>query len=61
MQPSGIIGDNQKLINGIIDECGKYSASQLMETTHHQSPWKNSYQKRDNTIANTAIKEYFQN
>ena len=59
IQLSRITRDDQRLINGIIDVCGKYSASKLVEITHHQSPWKSAYQKRDNTIANTVIKEYF--
>lgn len=58
---SGINGDAQKLIHGVVDECSKYSASKLTEIVHHQSPWKNAYQRRDNTISNTVIKKYFQN
>lgn len=58
---SGINGDTQKLINGVIDECCQYSASKLTEIVHHQSPWKNAYQRKDNTISNTVIKEYFLN
>ena len=54
-----IAGGAQKLIYGVVDECGKYSESKLTEITHHQSPWKNAVQRRDNTIPNTVIREYF--
>lgn len=58
---SRISKDDQELINGIVDECGQYSASRLVEITHHQSPWKNAHRKRNNEITNSAIKEYFMN
>lgn len=51
-----------ELINGIIDECAGYSASALVDITHHQSPWEDAYQKYcNNKISNRSIKEFFEN
>lgn len=48
-------------INGIVDECAGYSASQLVEITHHQSPWNDAYSKPgvNNEITPESIKHYF--
>ncbi len=52
--------EDQKLIDGIIDECSKYAASTLVEITHNQSPWKDAYRPYCNaTISNESIKSYF--
>ena len=49
------------LLDEIIEECNKYSASQLVEFTHNQSPWKDAYQKYyNNRISNDAIRSYFE-
>lgn len=50
----------KKLIDGIINECAKYTASQLVEITHNQTPWKEAYRSGKNaTITKKSIKEYF--
>lgn len=51
---------DQGLINGKIEECNQYSASQLVDFTHHQTPWLKAYKKYcNNVIGNDAIKEFF--
>ncbi|MCQ2322537.1 MAG: DUF4065 domain-containing protein [Bacteroidales bacterium] len=52
--------EDQGLIDGIIDECAKYSASTLVEITHNQAPWKDAYRPYCNAfISNESIKNYF--
>lgn len=52
--------NDKKLINGIVDECAQYSASTLVEITHHQSPWIDAYKPySNNVITKRSIKEYF--
>lgn len=49
-------------LNAMIEECGKYSASRLVEITHNQSPWKNVYRKYENNIiTNESIQDFFEN
>ena len=51
---------DQIIMNGIIDECSKYSASALVQLTHNQAPWKNHYKRGcNNEIPFTEIKAYF--
>lgn len=59
---SQIISPNDKeLLNGIIDECAKYSASALVEITHNQTPWIDAYEPNwNNEITPESIKNYFQ-
>lgn len=53
--------EDKSLIDGIIDECSKYSASTLVEITHNQAPWKDAYLPYCNaTISNSSIKQYFE-
>lgn len=47
------------IINGIVDQCSKISASRLVEITHDQDPWRNSYKKYNNEITTESIKNYF--
>lgn len=48
------------LINGMVDECAKYTPSQLVEITHKQTPWMEAYRHGMNRIiSKDAIKEYF--
>lgn len=52
---------DKKLLNGIIDECAKYSASALVEITHNQTPWIDAYEPNwNNEIKPESIKNYFQ-
>lgn len=58
--PQIVSSRDKKLLNGIIDECAKYSTSTLMEITHNQTPWIDAYRLGQNTeITKESIKEYF--
>lgn len=60
VNPVVIRNDDQELINEIVDECAKYSASALVDITHHQSPWLDAYVPGyNNVISQSSIKEYF--
>lgn len=51
---------DQELMNAIIDKCAGYSASQLVEISHHQDPWRDAYKPyRNCPISNDSIKRYF--
>lgn len=51
---------DQELINEIVDECSRYSASALVEITHNQSPWSDAYAfGRNSVISQESIREYF--
>lgn len=55
-----VLRSDRPVIDEMIDDCGTYSASALVEITHNQAPWKNAYQKgRNNIISNAAIRSYF--
>ncbi len=56
-----IIDDcDKEVINSTIDECTPYSASQLVNLTHNQTPWQNAYSPRRNQIiSKKAIKDFF--
>lgn len=48
------------IIHDIVDSLSSYSATELVEITHSQSPWKESYMPRfNNIISNESILEYF--
>lgn len=48
------------MINDIINECDKYSASELTQITLHQLPWINAYEQGcKNIILNGDIQKYF--
>lgn len=51
---------DRELINGMVDACDRYSASELVTLTHNQDPWRNAYQKYyNNVISIDSIEEYF--
>ena len=52
---------DQTLINEVVDECAKYSASALVDITHHQTPWIEAYNRvgYNNVISKESIKAYF--
>ena len=51
---------DKSLVDGIIDECVKYSSSDLTEITLQQSPWKKAYSPYcKNVVTNESIKEFF--
>ena len=52
----------EKLVKKIVDQCDKYSTSELMRFTQNQGPWLNAYRKyRNNSIRNQDIKSFFEN
>lgn len=52
---------DQKIIDEILEECAPYSASVLVEITHHQEPWTKVYQKYcNNVITKKSIQKYFE-
>ncbi len=56
-----ILRKDKALINEMVDQCAQYSASSLVEITHHQTPWCDAYEKYcNNVIEKDAIKEYFE-
>lgn len=55
-----ISASDQSLIDGIVDECSKYSASTLVDITHRQTPWKEAYKEGfSKKIDNASIKKFF--
>ncbi len=56
-----ISDDDKKRIGVVVDSLAKYTASDLVEATHKQAPWKNVYNPRvlGTEITNLSIKEYF--
>lgn len=52
--------EDQLLIDAIVDDASKYTASQLVQITHNQAPWRNAYRRGlNNEITNKAILDYF--
>ena len=41
---------DKKIIEDVVNECNQYSAGQLVEITHNQSPWKETYAPHKNKI-----------
>lgn len=57
---TSISESDQELINGIVDECAQYSASELVDITHRQTPWKSAYKAGYNqTITPKSIRNFF--
>ncbi len=56
-----IISDSdKKRVEAVVDRFSDYSATELVEITHHQAPWMDVYVPyRNNEITPQAIKEYF--
>ena len=50
---------DRKKINEVIIHFGKFTASKLVDITHHQKPWMNAYYKNEDIISKKAIYEYF--
>ncbi len=56
----GISQSDRDLIDGIVNACEHYTASQLVEINHCQSPWKDAYNQRMlNEITPKALKDFF--
>ena len=48
------------LIDEMLDSCAKYSAAQLVDITHRQSPWLDAYSPyHGNVISQESIKSFF--
>lgn len=55
-----ITKNDKELINGILDKCSHYSATELVGITHRQTPWLKAYQPyQSNIITKNSIREYF--
>ncbi|SEN91995.1 Uncharacterized phage-associated protein [Peptostreptococcus russellii] len=55
-----IFDSDKKLIEEVVNRLSSYSAIDLVEITHNQSPWKKSYSKNCNRIIQIKyIEEYF--
>ncbi len=51
---------DKALIDNMVDECSKFTASQLVEITHRQTPWKKAYKSyQNNEITQLSIEEFF--
>ena len=58
---SEIAEKDKTMINRIVDRCADYTASQLVELTHRQSPWKDAYETGKNSvISNEALRDFFE-
>lgn len=52
---------DKKMIDEMVDEAAAYSATDLVEITHNQSPWRDVYvPDQNNEITLEALKEYFE-
>lgn len=52
--------DHRRLIEGVVDACKDFSASELVSLTHSQSPWLDVYVKgKNNVIKKSAIRKFF--
>ncbi|MGP1412228.1 MAG: Panacea domain-containing protein [Peptoanaerobacter stomatis] len=51
---------DKKIIRDVLDAFSNYTASQLVEITHNQDPWVDTYEKySNNIISNEKILKYF--
>lgn len=52
---------DRKIINSVVDNFGSYSASELVQLTHRQTPWKEAYKnrKKNAIITKESIWRYF--
>lgn len=57
-----VIPDHDKtIINQVVDSFAPFTASDLVDLTHNQAPWKNAHVYRANReITPTAIRDYFE-
>lgn len=52
--------EDRKILDDMIEACSSFTASQLVQMTHNQSPWINAYKKYyNNIISKKSIKEFF--
>ncbi|SBV94499.1 conserved hypothetical protein [uncultured Eubacteriales bacterium] len=56
-----ISSKDRSIIESIVNQGIKYSASELVDITHNQKPWRLSYrQGRNNVIPISLIRDYFE-
>lgn len=52
--------ENKKLIKEVVDKLSRFSATDLVNITHNQAPWKDVYvQYENNEITKEAMRDYF--
>ena len=61
---TGILGrissPDRIMIEEMVDQCAKYTASQLVDITHNQDPWIKAYTPyKSNIITKKSIRDYF--
>ncbi|MCD7824027.1 MAG: DUF4065 domain-containing protein [Oscillospiraceae bacterium] len=56
----GIADSDMELINEVVKQCQRYSASELVEITHDQAPWKDAFRNGTGIIKKEAILSYFE-
>lgn len=55
-----ILPEDQNRINAMVNVCAKYSAAQLVDFTHKQTPWIKAYAPyKSNIISKRSIKDFF--
>lgn len=55
-----ILSDDKYLINAVVDKLANYTATDLVNITHHQKPWVSVYKaNKHNKITNQSLYEYF--
>lgn len=59
--PVILANEDRSLVDGIVDECSKYSATALVDITHNQTPWIDAYNAPgyNNIISTESIYKYF--
>ena len=56
-----ILDRDKPLIDEMVEACLEYSATDLVNITKNQTPWKNGYQEKGNReISPEGLKEYFE-
>ena len=59
---SHLSNGDKEIIDNIVDEFSEYTASELVDITHHQDPWLDAYIPRyNNEITKESILCYFSN
>lgn len=59
--PEDILPEDEQRIKKVVDDLARYSASNLVEATHQQDPWKNAYNAhQSNVISQDNIKMFFE-
>ncbi|MGN1014700.1 MAG: Panacea domain-containing protein [Butyricicoccus sp.] len=53
--------EDRNMIDNVVDQCADYTAAQLVELTHNQTPWMEAYERgRNSIITATAIRSFFE-